>query len=87
MLDLCLIAIVFVLLEVIWVVSFIYYVEYERICDDVREPLPMVCAKGWTVTSSREAYSWIVNEFYAQVRFTHSYLQYSPDDAKVPLRF
>ena len=87
-----LIAIGFVMLEAIWVFSYLYFVDYERVCDDVRDSEPMdekprVCASGWTVTSSWEAYSWIVNEFYAQVRFTHSYLQYSPDDAKVPLRF
>ena len=49
-----LIAIGFVLLESIWVGSFLYYVQYERVCDDVRDSEPMdekprVCASGWTV--------------------------------------
>ena len=78
-----LIAIGFVMLEGIWVFSHLYYVQYERVCDE--DPVPRVCAFGWTVTSGWEAYSWIVNELYAQVLFTHSYLQYSPD-VTVPLR-
>ena len=82
-----LIAIGLVMLEGIWVGSYVYHVQYERVCDDVSLPVPRVCAFGWTVTSGWEAYSWIVNELYAQVLFTHSYLQYSPDDAKVPLRY
>ena len=78
-----LIAIGFVMLEGIWVFSHLYYVQYERVCDE--DPVPRVCAFGWTVTSGWDAYSWIVNELYAQVLFTHSYLQYSPE-SKVPLR-
>ena len=45
------------MLEAIWVFSYLYFVDYERVCDDVRDSEPMdekprVCASGWTVTSS-----------------------------------
>ena len=47
-----LIAIGFVMLEAIWVFSYLYFVEYERVCDDVRDSEPMdekprVCASGY----------------------------------------
>ena len=32
-----LIAIGFVMLEAIWVFSYLYFVDYERVCDDVRD--------------------------------------------------
>ena len=66
------------------VVFFVMWeVAFFEIHDDVSDMVPMVRAFGWT--SGWEAYSWIVNELYAQVLFTHSYLQYSPE-SKVPLR-
>ena len=71
-----------------WLIA-VFFVMWEvaffEIHDDVSDMVPMVRAFGWT--SAWEAYCSIVKELYARVVFTCSYLQYSPDDAKVPLRF
>ena len=68
------------------VVFFVMWeVAFFEIHHDVSDMVPMVRAFGWT--SAWEAYCSIVKELYARVVFTCSYLQYSPDDAKAPLRF
>ena len=64
-------------------VAIFYQTYISRVCERDPSANGPACKFGWT--SGWEAYSWIVNELYAQVLFTHSYLQYSPE--KVPLCF
>ena len=66
-------------------VAFCYQHYINRVCERDPSATGPACEFGWT--SGWEAYCWIVNEIYAEALFTDSYLQYSPDDAKVPLRY
>jgi hypothetical protein len=76
-----LIVIFFVMLDV----AYWYQNNITHVCETDPSATGPACEFGWT--SGWEAYRWIVNEIYAEALFTDSYLQYSPDDAKVPLRF
>ena len=75
-----LIAIGFVMLEAIWVFSYLYFVEYERVCDDVRDSEPMdekprVCAyRGRAILKPG-----IAPKPFVPIR-------YDPGDSAVPAR-
>jgi hypothetical protein len=63
--------------------AIVYYrVHVQRICD--ADPSSFqACQLGWV--SFWHAYFWIQRQAYAELVFTDSYLQYSPE-SKVPLR-
>ena len=65
-------------------VAYYYQNNISLVCERDPSATGPFCERGWT--SGWEACRWIVNEAYAEALFTDSYLQYSPDDVKVPLR-
>jgi len=80
-----------------WEVAFYYHLHYgtlARICDgtlhlddpvQTRRNAAILCAMD--LKSGWELYRLAVKTIYIRLIHTHSYLQYSPDDAKVPLRY